>query len=156
VLFLCTDNFTRSIIAEYCFIDFLRKNPLDDFFVSSAGIRADSDISKYSTLHFEILKEMGIDTTEWSRTAFREECFEEFELIIGMSELHKDYIKQKYSRDILLFNEIYNGQNTPVSIGAPDSENFEEQMRLLVHYFHDAMPELYKNIKELKGEKRVV
>ncbi|WP_274362409.1 hypothetical protein [Paenibacillus thermotolerans] len=145
-MFLCTDNFTRSIIAEFCLKDFLKKNHIDDFSISSAGIRAESDVSKYSNLHFAIMDEMGVDTTEWCRTPFKRDYFEEYDLIIGMSDQHKNYIKQEYSRDIPLFNEVYNGHNTPVNIGPPDSDNFEEQMRSLVQYFYDATPELYKNI----------
>lgn len=38
-----------------------------------------------------------------------------FNIVIGMSELHKDYIKQQYNRDICLFNEVLNGQQTPVN-----------------------------------------
>jgi protein-tyrosine phosphatase len=148
ILFVCTDNFTRSIIAEYCFKDYLMRNHLHNITIASAGIRAHSDISKYSTLHFEIMNEMGIDTKDWKRTLFTADSFDEYDLIIGMSELHKNYINQEYQRDIPLFNEIYKGEQTPVNIGAPDSEDFEEKMRSLVQYFYDAMPDLYKNIRE--------
>ncbi|SDD72540.1 Protein-tyrosine-phosphatase [Paenibacillus sp. UNCCL117] len=151
ILFLCTDNFTRSIIAEYCLKDYLLKNHIQHISVSSAGIRANSDISKYSRLHFEILKEMDIDTSEWSRTPFSEDFFIEYDLIIGMSELHIDFIKQEYDREISLFNKVYNGLNTPVNIGSPDSPNFEVQMRALVQYFKDAMPSLLKNIEKMRS-----
>jgi protein-tyrosine phosphatase len=61
--------------------------------VASAGIRANSDISRYSKIHFNILGEMGIDTSDFKRTQFNETCFEKSHVIIGMSELHRDYIK---------------------------------------------------------------
>ncbi|WP_199621234.1 arsenate reductase/protein-tyrosine-phosphatase family protein [Paenibacillus alkalitolerans] len=148
ILFVCTDNFTRSITAEFCLKDYLKKNQLNDISVTSAGIRANSDISKYSKLHFKILEEKGIDTTDWTRTPFTKKCFEQYDLIIGMSELHKNFIKKEYNRDIPLFNEIYKGENSPVNIGTPDNENFEQQMRSLVQYFDDAMPELIRNISK--------
>lgn len=92
--------------------------------MASAGIRANSDISKYSTIHFNIMNELGIDTSLFNRTQFDETCFDKFDIVIGMSELHKEFIKQQYNRDIRLFNEVYNGLQTPVNIGEPDSEHF--------------------------------
>jgi protein-tyrosine phosphatase len=148
ILFLCTDNFTRSIIAEYCFKDFLTKNQFHDVEVSSAGIRAHSDVSQYSTLHFEIMEQLGIETKDWKRTQFTSDLIDRYDLVIGMSELHKSYIQQEFKRDIPLFNEIYTGQLTAVHIGAPDSENFKENMRQLVQFFYDAMPVVYRNVKE--------
>ncbi|KOR90355.1 hypothetical protein [Paenibacillus solani] len=148
ILFLCTDNFTRSIIAEFCFKDYLKKNHITDVQVASAGIRADSDISRYSDLHFRIMSSMNIDTSEFKRTQFNDEAFLKYDIIIGMSELHKEFVKNEYTKDIYLFNEVYKGQNTPVNIGAPNSEDFEEKMRQLIEYFISAIPEVITNLKK--------
>lgn len=59
IMFVCTDNFTRSVIAEFCMKDFLNKNNIDNFEVTSSGVRANSDISQYSRLHFSIMEEFG-------------------------------------------------------------------------------------------------
>jgi protein-tyrosine phosphatase len=147
ILFVCTDNFTRSVIAEFCMKDYLKKTNNGRVNVASAGIRANSDISRYSKIHFNILGEMGIDTSDFKRMQFDETCFEKFDLIIGMSELHRDYMKQQYYRDILLFNQLFNGQQTPVNIGSPDSVDFIEQMNQLVKYVNDAIPYLLRNIE---------
>lgn len=55
ILFLCTDNFTRSVIAEFCMKDYLKKTNNARVIVASAGIRANSDISRYSKIHFNIM-----------------------------------------------------------------------------------------------------
>lgn len=149
ILFVCTDNFTRSVIAEFCMKDYLQKTNNTSVKVASAGIRANSDISKYSTIHFNIMNEMGIDTTGFNRLQFDESYFEKFDLIIGMSELHKEFIKQQFNRDIRLFNEVYSGLQTAVNIGEPDNEHFFEQMKQLVNYINHAIPTLLSNI-ELK------
>jgi protein-tyrosine phosphatase len=140
VLFLCTDNFTRSVIAEFCMRDYIRKNSLDSIKVASAGIRGNSDISQYSKIHFEIMEEMNIDFSNFMRTQFKEEFFQEYDEIIGMSQLHKEHIKNEYNREIRIFNEILKGDNTSVNIGAPDSIDFNAQMRSLVEYFNRAVP----------------
>jgi protein-tyrosine phosphatase len=114
--------------------------------VASAGIRATSDISKYSNVHFGIMNEMNINTTGFKRTQFNESCFEQYDVVIGMSELHKEYVKQNFNRDILLFNEVLNGQTSPVNIGHPDSPNFLDDMKQLVIFFHKAMPIVLRNL----------
>ncbi|MGO4548432.1 hypothetical protein AB4Z29_26945 [Paenibacillus sp. 2TAB23] len=148
IMFVCTDNFTRSVIAEFCMKDFLRSINKTSFKVASAGIRANSDISKYSNIHFNIMNELNIDTTDFKRTLFDENHFKEYDIIIAMSELHRDYIKEQYNREIPLFNEVYNGQKTAVNIGGPDSEDFVEQMKKLVHFFYEAAPRIIHNLEQ--------
>ena len=58
ILFVCTDNIGRSVIAEYSLKDLLNRNKIDDVFVSSAGTNADSDISGFSMAHFPEMKKV--------------------------------------------------------------------------------------------------
>ncbi|WP_235885368.1 arsenate reductase/protein-tyrosine-phosphatase family protein [Paenibacillus cymbidii] len=147
-MFVCTDNFTRSVIAEYCMKDFLSRSNKTSIKVASAGIRANSDISRYSGIHFNIMNELNIDTSDFKRTLFHENHFKEYDVIIAMSELHRDYIKELYKREIPLFNEVYNGQKTAVNIGAPDSKDFVEQMKKLVHFIYEATPHIIHNLEQ--------
>ncbi|MEF3353951.1 hypothetical protein PV403_12235 [Paenibacillus sp. GYB006] len=151
VLFLCTDNYTRSVIAEFCAKDYLKTNHITDITVASAGIRASSDISSYSDLHFQVMRDMDIDVSQFKRTQFGERSFEDYDFIIGMSELHRDFVRKEYNRDIYLFNEVYKSQNTPVNIGAPDEEGFDQKMRELIQYFNNAIPVVIKNIKNYQN-----
>ncbi|MBB3110140.1 protein-tyrosine-phosphatase [Paenibacillus phyllosphaerae] len=145
ILFICTDNYTRSVIAELCMNHYLNEIGNTSVTVESAGIRANSDISRYSDVHFGIMKELGIDTSGFKRKPFNESCFEKYNQIIGMSELHREYVKQHYDREIMLFNEVYQGQTVAVQIGAPDSANFVEEMKQLVIFFLEAMPDVLRN-----------
>jgi protein-tyrosine phosphatase len=126
--------------------NYLKKNNNTSINIASAGIRANSDISKYSNVHFNIMEEMGFDTSDFKRTQFDELFLEQFDVIIGMSNLHKEYIKEKYNTDIHLFNEVFDGQQTPVNIGSPEHVDFIEQMNQLVVYINNAVPILLKNI----------
>jgi protein-tyrosine phosphatase len=148
LLYVCTDNFTRSIIAEFCTRDYLKKVNIDGIEVASAGIRAYSDVSKYSDIHFNIMSDKNIDISGFRRTQFTKELFEVFDLIIGMSELHKDYVYQEYKREIPLFNELFNGSKKSVNVGAPNSQNFYNEMTELVDYIYDAVPPVLKNIEK--------
>lgn len=96
------------------------------------------------------MEEIGIDTSDFKRTQFDETIFERFDVIIGMSELHKEYIKQHYNCDICLFNEVLNGQQTPVNIASPDSDDFLEQMNQLVKYINNSVPFILRNLEKVK------
>jgi protein-tyrosine phosphatase len=149
VLFLCTDNYTRSVIAEFCMKDYLTKTNQGDISVSSAGIRANSDISMYSNIHFEILNEMGVNTSEFKRMMFDQECFHRFDVIIGMSQLHVQYVTDNYGKEIILYNDLLDGSQTSVQVGSPDSDDFKEQMRNLINYIKKSTPELVEKIKKI-------
>lgn len=97
------------------------------------------------------MKDMGIDTSEFKRTQFSEDSFINYEYIIGMSDLHKEYVREEYNKEIYLFNEIYNGRNTPVNIGVPDSVDFEDKMKELILYFYNAIPVLLNNLNKLRA-----
>jgi protein-tyrosine-phosphatase len=116
--------------------------------VGSAGIRSASDISQYSNVHFDMMHEMGIDCSDFKRTQFNESCFDHYDAVIGMSELHREHISQTYNRDILLFNEVLHGRADPINIGHPDSPNFLEEMRRLVVYFRESAPVLLQKLSE--------
>ncbi|TLS49805.1 hypothetical protein FE782_22620 [Paenibacillus antri] len=148
IMFVCTDNFTRSVIAEFCLKDYLQRINDVSINVCSSGVRASSEISKYSNLHFDIMESKGIKLEGFTRTQFTEECFDTQDIIVGMSELHRDYIKQEYNRTIPLFNEMYNGTSLSVNIGSPEEDDFAVKMEELVNYIRDAMPVLYKKINE--------
>ncbi|TLS49811.1 hypothetical protein FE782_22650 [Paenibacillus antri] len=148
ILFVCTDNFTRSVIAEFCMRDYLKRKSLNTINVASAGIRADSDISIYSDIHFIIMKGMGIDTSGFKRTMFDEDSFKTSDIIIGMSNLHVDYIKEKFGREIVLFNELVDGSQVSVQVGAPDHEEFQERMEELVDYINSSIPRIIEKIEE--------
>jgi len=148
ILFVCTDNYTRSVIAECCMRHYLKETGNTSVNVGSAGIRAASDVSQYSNVHFDIMHEMGIDTSDFKRTQFNESCFDHYDAVIGMSELHREHIRQTYNRDILLFNEVAHGHNVPINVGLPDSPNFLEEMKRLVVYFRESAPVLLQKLSE--------
>lgn len=106
VLFLCTDNFTRSVTAEFCTKHFLKQNNITNIDVASAGFKAGSDLSPFSSIHFDRMRQLNISTDGFSRTLFNQRFIDEFDGIIGMGKEHKDYIQKEYKK-IYLFNEIY-------------------------------------------------
>lgn len=147
VLFLCTDNFTRSVTAELCLKNYLKINKITDIHVASAGFKSTSDLSGFSSVHFDRLKEIGVDTSGFVRTQFQESFIDEYDSIIGMGEEHKNFIYQEYGKKICLFNEVYNGEFTSVTIPPPDKDGrYLTEIKNMVDYIYNSMPVFVKNL----------
>ncbi|MFC4559264.1 hypothetical protein ACFO3D_13780 [Virgibacillus kekensis] len=147
LLFLCTDNFTRSVTAELCAKHYISKNNMDNMEVDSAGFRAESDLSIYSDIHFDRMKELGVDTSSYKRTAFKEEYIPQYDFLIGMGKEHKDYILSTYGRKIHTFNEIYENRDTSIVIPPPDQDGkYLNEIKNMVDYIYDAIPVLITNL----------
>jgi len=76
ILFICTDNFGRSIIAERAMRDYLARHNLPNIEVKSAGTNATSDTSQFSTTHFCELEKIGLDGSWPKRTQVTKEMIE--------------------------------------------------------------------------------
>ncbi len=146
VLFLCTDNFTRSVTAEFCFKDYLTRNGITNIEVASAGFKATSDLSSFSSVHFDRMAELGIDSSSFKRTQFQEEFLNEC-VIVAMGTEHRDYIREVYGKQVYLFNEIYCGEERSVVVPPPDNEGkYLAGIRRMVDYIHQAMPVFYREL----------
>lgn len=148
ILFLCTDNYTRSVTAEFCLINYIKTNHIGHIEVASAGFNSNSDLSKFSNAHFDRMNALDIDTSAFVRTQFIERFFEEFDVIVGMGKEHKDYVKQTFGRTIYVFNEIYMYEEESVVVPPPDSPEFMNAIKNMVDYINDAMPMFVKNLSE--------
>ncbi|MFN7252450.1 MAG: hypothetical protein ACK4M9_16970 [Anaerobacillus sp.] len=150
ILFLCTDNYTRSVTAEFCLKHFLKKNKLTGFEVSSAGFKATSDLNKFSSIHFDRMHELGIETSTFERTQFKEEFLDEFSVIVGMGKEHRDYILEHFGKKIFLFNELYKNEQKSVVVPPPDAEGkYLEEIRNMVDYINQAMPIFVEQLSKL-------
>ncbi|NMH74327.1 hypothetical protein HF078_14645 [Bacillus sp. RO2] len=149
VLFLCTDNFTRSVTAEFCMKHFLIQNNITNIMVASAGFKADSDLGSFSDIHFNRMRHLNISTDGFCRTPFHQTLIGEFDVIIGMGKEHRDYIQQEYNEKIYLFNEIYKGDESSITVPPPDQDgNYLVKIIDMVDYINEAIPQLVRNLRE--------
>jgi protein-tyrosine phosphatase len=147
ILFLCSDNFTRSVTAEFCLKDFLEKRNIDHIQVSSAGTDADSDISKHFATHFDRMKELGIDASAFTRTQFDENLLNDTDIIIAMAQEHQDFVLENFGISIPLYNEMVSGEKTSVVVSRPDSEDdVQKQIRDMTDYIHGSTPAFFEHI----------
>jgi len=154
ILFICTDNYCRSVTAEYCLRDYLVKNNIKGVEVSSAGIDANSDTTGYSFAHFEEMKKWGIDATGHHRRQVTEELLKDADFVIIFDFKQKDFFDKYFINKVILFNELYLGEEkalnfkSPEFLGRPD-----EEATFVARYIHDAIPKVWSKI--LSDEEKI-
>ncbi|HHU62010.1 MAG TPA: low molecular weight protein arginine phosphatase [Natronincola sp.] len=92
VLFVCTGNTCRSVMAEYLLKHHAEKKGIS-LRVSSAGVGAFSGDSanKHAV---DVLAELGIDAGEHRSSLVNPYLLEEFDLVLAMTESHKYQLLQ--------------------------------------------------------------
>lgn len=156
VLFVCTDNIGRSMVAEYLLRDWLTKNNRNDIEVASAGIKADSDVSSFCVDHVARLKEMGIEVSVHKRTQVSQAILERSNLVIAMDESQKEWIYDQFGLSVSLYNEIYKREKSSILITPPNAVGtVSERLLAMVDYFYDSMPDLMKNIDLIIKDKYI-
>lgn len=151
VLFVCSDNTGRSLMAEYLLRDWLRKHNRNDIEVFSCGTDASSDVSSFCFDHIGKLKEMGIDASKHIRTRLTKELFSNFDVVIAMDETHQKYVKENYNVDIPLYNELYKNEKTSILITPPGATSpLSDRLLEILDYINNSIPELVVAINKYK------
>lgn len=150
ILFVCTDNYGRSIIAERCLRDYLAKNHILDYEVASAGTHASSDTTGFTLSQFEELRKFGIDGSTPQRTQLTPELAKTTDLIIIFDHFHQDWLKTNLNLKAPLFNEIYKNESTTISCkNYNDKYPIDEKMIQIVDYIYKATPTLFGQIEKI-------
>jgi protein-tyrosine phosphatase len=110
VLFVCTGNIFRSVVAEYAVRTQLGSQL--QYRVESAGIEA-----KPQTIHPVIragLLQKGADPSAHVQRTLTKELVERIDLIIAMGQDHREFIQWHFGRTVPLFNEVSFGTKTSI------------------------------------------
>ena len=110
VLFICTGNVFRSVAAEYALK--ARLGPEMRLVVGSAGIEA-----KPQALHpmiIEYLRAKGADPSAHVQRRLTRELLEGADLTIAMGLDHRAFIRERFGRDVQLFNQVCFEREEPV------------------------------------------
>ena len=91
ILFVCTGNICRSVIAEHLFKKILKDKKIVDIEVGSAGIDGNPEYRIYGILA-ELMTEKGIDYSKHISTKITDKHLADCDLIIVMEQLHQKYI----------------------------------------------------------------
>lgn len=98
ILFVCTGNTCRSAMAEGIFKKILKERTenYSKFNIISAGISALLGMSPTPEA-IKVMTEQGIDISRHIANQVQEDLVKKADLILVMSNTHKDYIKTKFT-----------------------------------------------------------
>lgn len=122
ILVVCTGNACRSPMAE----GFLKKyfSAEDGFEITSAGISTIGGIPPTSAA-VQVMSEQDIDISGYLSTAFDEALARAADLILVMSDIHKDFVRGKVlgiDNKIFLYKEFAGAICTNKNIDDPISQ----------------------------------
>lgn len=102
ILFICSGNIFRSMVAEYALKSLL--GPSSPYIVGSAGTEALPQ--HIHPLIRERLMARGSDPSNHIARKLTQELLDEVTLPVAMGLNHRDCIRQRFNREVRLFNEI--------------------------------------------------
>ncbi|MBI4402194.1 MAG: hypothetical protein HY581_11250 [Nitrospirae bacterium] len=152
ILFICTGNIFRSLVAEYALK--ARLGPKAGYLVGSTGIEAVPQAM--SPLIRDRLRERGADPSPHVQRKLTRELLDGADLAVAMGLDHRDFIRRHFDREALLFNQVCYHKEEPVldiHEAIPDWPNNLEAARdyalSVVDYIWEAMPAFLARIPRL-------
>ena len=145
ILFVCTGNVFRSVVAEYATRLHLEPNNL--CVVGSAGIEA-----KPQSVHpwiQQCLREKGADVSRHVQRKLTRELLEGTDLVVAMSRDHQAFIHQEFGVDVPLFKQICYGRVEPILDLHEVHPNWEQDLHLAQTYVSSVIDMIWKDIPSL-------
>ena len=95
ILFVCTGNICRSVIAEHLFNKIIKNKNIEGVEASSAGIEGNPEYKIYGYLA-KLMTAKGIDYSRHKSRKITTINPADYDLIIVMEQFHKNYISRAY------------------------------------------------------------
>jgi protein-tyrosine-phosphatase len=153
ILFVCTGNTCRSAMAEGIFKKMLRERKEDNrrFNIISAGISALPGMSPTPEA-ISVMFEQGIDISQHKALQLQEYLVKKADLILVMSNEHKDYIQIKFP---LTQNKVFLIKKYVLKNGLKNIQNNIKNYEIVdpigkpVDFYKTIAKELKENLKKI-------
>jgi len=148
ILFVCTGNTCRSVMAQGLLRKMLSEEGIKDVEVSSAGIAALPSFAIYGVLE-KVLKEESIEISNHKPTRVTADIVKDADLILVMERRHKEAILEmapEVKKKVFLLKEFAGEKENldiPDPIGQPE-EAYRSRLQEIKGY-------LRKILKKIKG-----
>jgi protein-tyrosine phosphatase len=114
ILFVCTANVFRSLIAEAACKAELEKAELSyEFSVASAGIESRPQLIPASVR--ELLANKGFSTKGHIQRLLTRDLIQSSDHVIAMSEDQQEFIQREFGREVPLFAELTSGRRESIN-----------------------------------------
>ncbi len=139
VLFVCTGNTCRSIMAEGLLKKLLAEKGIKNIKVISAGVSALPEVSPTRET-IEVLQKEGIDVSDYKTKVLTEEMLKTADIIFVMQEYHKDVISKRvpWVKERIFVLDVADPIGRPLNI-------YQDYFELI----KKEMPKVMKRIKEV-------
>ncbi len=148
ILFICTGNIFRSLIAEHALRSQIAPN--ESVVAASSGTGA-QPMKMYEGVRTRLI-ERGIDPSDHVQRKLTQELLDDADLPVAMSLDHQAYVRELFGREIPLFNRVCFGRDEPVlDLGESltnwrdDPKAAEEYVQQMVDTIWDAIPSFKAN-----------
>jgi protein-tyrosine phosphatase len=152
ILFICTGNIFRSMVAEYALK--ARLGPAAGYAVGSAGIEALPQ--PMHPLIRDYLHEKGADPAAHVPRRLTSELLDSTDLAVAMGLDHREFIRRRFQRDVLLFNQVcYQKEESVLDVheAIPDWPANMKTVRSytlsVIDYIWDSMPAFLARLPHL-------
>lgn len=149
ILFICTGNIFRSMIAEHALRGQIAPN--EGVIVSSAGTGA-RPMEMYEGVRTRLI-ERGIDPSDHAQRKLTQEILDDADLPVAMSLDHQIHVSEQFGREIPLFNRVCFGRDEPVLDLGESLTNWRDDPKAAKAYVEqmvdtiwDAIPSFKKNV----------
>jgi len=153
ILFVCTGNVFRSLAAEYSFKQYLAKNKIKGWQVSSAGVIATPEPLDHEVL--AELRKLGIKDIRHRQRKLTKAILDDNDIIVALAQNHVDFIRRVFGRHALLFNELAVGRRTSIWDIEDDVPDWrtnrpaeDREIDKTIKNIHDKMPRLFQSADE--------
>ena len=157
ILFVCSGNVFRSLIAEKCFNAYVARNHIQKLQADSAGTCVTPQKPLKVTL--ERLAFYNIKPRHRYKQ-LSQKLIDKNDLIIAMNTDHQDYIKENFKVYAPLFNEVAYGKHKGIADFQIAVNNLQSQKAIrkyayfLVDYIYKATPKLVANLDKWVGRSK--
>lgn len=142
ILFVCTGNVFRSVVAEYAMKARLGEGAC--WFAASAGIEA-----KPQTVHAWVqhcLREKGADVSGHVQRRLTRELLEAVDLVVAMSRDHQTCIQKEFGLEAPLFKQICYGRDEPILDLHEAHPNWEQDLNVARTYVSSVIDMIWADI----------
>ena len=152
ILFVCSGNIFRSLVAEYALKAHLGSRAR--YLIGSAGIEASPQ--EIHPVVLAGLLEKGVDPSRHRQRKLARDLIEATTVSVAMDRNHQAWIRGEFGREVPLFNHVCYGIDQPildVHEIIPDWRDQPDQsrdyLRLVIDHIWDGVPHLLDRLPAL-------